>query len=126
MNVPQELKYDKEQHLWIAVDDNVATIGITDFAQDKRGDILFVELADEDYEFERGDEFSVVESGKKASPLEAPFAFKVLESNQDLDDEPEAINEDAYANWIVKVQITDDEGIEDLVDAAEYEAAIAE
>ena len=126
MNVPQELKYDKEQHLWIAVDDNVATIGITDFAQDKMGDILFVELADEDDEFERGDEFSVVESGKKASPLEAPFDFKVLESNQDLDDEPEAINEDAYANWIVKVQITDDEGIEDLVDAAEYEAAIAE
>ena len=126
MNVPQELKYDKEQHLWVAVDDNVATIGITDFAQDKMGDILFVELADEDDEFERGDEFSVVESCKKASPLEAPFAFKVLESNQDLDDEPEAINEDAYANWIVKVQITDDEGIEDLVDAAEYEAAIAE
>ena len=126
MNVPQELKYDKEQHLWIAVDDNVATIGITDFAQDKMGDILFVELADEDDEFERGDEFSVVESGKKPPPLDAPSAFKVLESNQDLDDEPEAINEDAYANWIVKVQITDDEGIEDLVDAAEYEAAIAE
>ena len=126
MNVPQELKYDKEQHLWVAIDDNVATIGITDFAQDKMGDILFVELAEEDDEFERGDEFSVVESGKKASPLEASFAFKVLESNEDLDDEPEAINEDAYANWIVKVQITDDEGIEDLVDAAEYEAAIAE
>lgn len=56
MNVPQELKYDKEQHLWVAIDDNVATIGITDFAQDKMGDILFVELAEEDDEFERGDE----------------------------------------------------------------------
>lgn len=64
MNVPQELKYDKEQHLWVAIDDNVATIGITDFAQDKMGDILFVELAEEDDEFERGDEFSVVESGR--------------------------------------------------------------
>ncbi|MEG0378320.1 MAG: glycine cleavage system H protein [Eubacterium sp.] len=126
MNVPQELKYDKEQHIWVLVDDNTAKIGITDFAQEKMGDILFVELADEDDEFERGDEFSVVESGKKASPLEAPFAFKVLKSNEDLDDEPEAINEDAYANWILEVQITDDEGIGDLVDAAAYEASIAE
>ncbi|MEF9918332.1 MAG: glycine cleavage system H protein [Eubacterium sp.] len=126
MNVPQELKYDKEQHIWVLIDDNTATIGITDFAQEKMGDILFVELADADDEFERGDEFSVVESGKKASPLEAPFSFKVLEANEDLDDEPEAINEDAYANWILKVQITDDEGIEDLIDAAVYEAAIAE
>ncbi|MDO4288309.1 MAG: glycine cleavage system protein GcvH [Eubacterium sp.] len=126
MSVPQELKYDKEQHIWVAIDDNTATIGITDYAQEKMGDILFVELAEEDDEFERGDEFSVVESGKKASPLEAPFAFKVLEANEVLDDEPEAINEDAYENWILKVQITDDEGIGDLVDAAEYEAAIAE
>lgn len=126
MNVPQELKYDKDQHLWVAVDDNMATIGITDFAQDKLGEILFVELPEEDDEFERGDEFSVVESGKKASPLEAPFAFKVVEANQDLDDEPEAINEDAYANWIVKVQITDDDGIDDLVDADAYAAAVAE
>lgn len=126
MNVPQELKYDKEQHIWVAVDGNKATIGITDFAQEKMGDILFVELADSDDEFERGDEFSVVESGKKASPLEAPFSFKVIESNEVLDDEPEAINEDAYANWIVKVEITDEEGMDTLIDAAAYEAAIAE
>lgn len=126
MNVPQNLKYDKEQHIWVDIDDNMATMGITDYAQDKLGEILFVELPEADDEYERGDEFSVVESGKKASPLEAPFAFKVVESNEDLDDEPEAVNEDAYANWIVKVQITDDDGIGDLVDADEYAASIEE
>lgn len=126
MNIPQNLVYDTEQHLWFAIEDNVATIGITDFAQDSLGDILFVELPDEDDEFDRGDEFSVVESAKKAQSLEAPFAFKVLESNEDLDDDPEAINEDAYANWIIKVQITDDDGVDELVSADAYKEAIAE
>ncbi|MGI6108966.1 MAG: glycine cleavage system protein H [Eubacteriaceae bacterium] len=126
MAAPQNLKYDADQHLWIDIDGDTATIGITDYAQNQLGELLFVELPDEDDDFERGDEFSVVESGKKANGLEAPFGFTIIESNEFLDDEPEAINEDAFENWIVRVKITDEDGIDDLVDADAYEAACAE
>lgn len=125
MSAPKELKYDKVQHIWVSVKGNIATIGITDFAQCQLGELLFVELPDVDDEFAKGDEFSVVESSKKASQLEAPFAFKVVEMNDALDDEPELINTDAYANWIIKVEVISEDGMSDLVGAADYEAAIA-
>lgn len=125
MSTPTELKYEKDQHIWVSVDGKTAKLGITDFAQGQLGELLFVELPDADDEFAKGDEFSVVESSKKASPLEAPFAFKVVAVNDALDDEPELINEDAYANWIVTVEITDESGMEDLVDAAAYDASVA-
>lgn len=125
MNVPNKLKYEKDQHIWVSVEGNKATLGITDFAQNQLGELLFVELPDVDDEFGKGDEFSVVESSKKVSPLEAPFSFKVIAINDALDDEPELINQDAYINWIIEVEITDEEGISDLVDAAGYESEIA-
>ena len=124
MSAPKELKYDKVQHIWVSVKGNIAKIGITDFAQSQLGELLFVELPDVDDEFAKGDEFSVVESSEKASQLEAPFDFKVVEVNDALDDEPELINTDAYANWIIKVEVTSEDGMDDLVAAADYDAAI--
>ena len=124
--IPEELLYDAEQHLWIKIDDDTALIGITDFAQDQMGELLFVDLPEEDDEYERGDVFSCVESNKKDNDLEAPFALTILESNGDLEDEPEAVNEDAYDNWIVKVQIINDDGISELVDSQAYAGAIGE
>lgn len=125
MSVPKELKYDKAQHIWVSIKDKIATIGITDFGQNQLGELLFVELPDVDDEFAKGDEFSVVESSKKASPLEAPFAFKVVAVNDELDDEPEAINTDAYTNWILKAEIINEDGLDELVAAADYDASIA-
>ncbi|MGV8906115.1 MAG: glycine cleavage system protein H [Acetobacterium sp.] len=125
MSAPKEFKYDKVQNIWVSVKGNIATIGITDFAQSQLGELLFVELPDVDDEFAKGDEFSLVESSKKASQLEAPFAFKVIEVNDALDDEPEILNTDAYANWIIKVEVISEDGMSDLVSAADYEAGIA-
>lgn len=125
MSAPKEFKYDKVQNIWVSVKGNIATIGITDFAQSQLGELLFVELPDVDDEFAKGDEFSLVESSKKASQLEAPFAFKVIEVNDALDDEPEILNTDAYANWIIKVEVLSEDGMSDLVAAADYEAGIA-
>ena len=126
MNVPANLKYDVEQHLWFDIDGDTVKIGITDFAQDKLGDILYVDLPEEDDEFDEGDEFTEVESGKKATSLEIPFAITVIESNEELDDDPEKVNEDAYAAWIVKGKVEDASVFDALGDAAAYEAAIAE
>lgn len=125
MSAPTELKYDKAQHIWVSVEGKTAFIGITDFAQNQLGELLFVELPDVDDEFAKGDEFSVAESFEKVFRLEAPFAFKVVEVNDALDDEPELINTDAYTNWIIKVEIVDEDGMDDLVTAADYDAAIA-
>ncbi len=124
MNVPVDLKYDVSQHLWVEVDDNMAFIGITDFAQEQLGELLYVELPEEDTQFERGDEFAVVESAKNTITLEASFDFMVIEINAELDVDPENINDDPYGNWIVKVEITKDDGLEDLVDADEYKASL--
>jgi|LGVE01.1.fsa_nt_gb glycine cleavage system H protein len=125
MSVPTELKYEKEQHIWVAVDGNIATIGITDFAQEQLGGLLFIELPEVDDELAKGDELFVVESSKKSTSLEAPFAFKVVEVNEEVDEEPEVLNGDPYGKWIVKVEITDELGMEDLVAATDYQAAIA-
>ncbi|SDX78126.1 glycine cleavage system protein H [Eubacterium barkeri] len=126
MNIPANLKYDVEQHLWFDIDGDTVAIGITDFAQDQLGDILFVDLPESDDEFAEGEEFTEVESGKKATAIEIPFGITIIESNEELDDEPEKINEDAYAAWIVKAKVEDPSVFDDLGDAAAYEAAIAE
>ncbi|MFZ7132747.1 MAG: glycine cleavage system protein GcvH [Eubacteriales bacterium] len=123
MDYPSELKYNKE-HLWFKFEGKTVTIGITDFAQDQLGDLLFVELPEEGDAFTQGEEFSVVESSKQASSLIAPFGFKVLESNEKLDEEPEYINEKPYDGWIVKAEVTDEEGMDSLVDVAEYENSL--
>ncbi len=113
--------YYTEDHEWVKVEDNVATVGITDFAQHALGDIVYVELPEIDEMFEAGDEFAVIESVKAASDAYMPIGGKVIEINEELEDEPALLNEDAYANWIVKVEFDNDEDLKKLMDAAAYE-----
>lgn len=123
MKFPENIKYNKE-HLWIKNNNEEVYIGITDFAQDQLGEIIFVELPEVDDKIEIGDEFSVVESSKNASSLAAPFNIKILEVNEKLDDEPEYINENPYDAWIVKVQIIDDNDAEELMDNNTYKELV--
>jgi glycine cleavage system H protein len=120
MKFPENLKYNRE-HLWVKVEDNTAYVGITDYAQDQLGEILYVDLPEEDQEFSKGDQFSEVESAKVNSTLMLPFAGTVLEVNEKLDDEPEYINEAPYDAWIAKFEVKDLTDLEDMINAAEYE-----
>ncbi|QLK85570.1 glycine cleavage system protein GcvH [Staphylococcus sp. 17KM0847] len=126
MAVPNELKYSKE-HEWVKVEGNTAVIGITDFAQNELGDIVFVELPEVDDEVSEGDTFGSVESVKTVSELYSPVSGKVIEVNENLEDEPEAVNESPYENaWMVKVELSDESELDALMDAASYEAMIGE
>ncbi|PIE77149.1 MAG: glycine cleavage system protein H [Clostridiales bacterium] len=98
MQVKKDLYYTKD-HEWVSVEGNLATIGISDYAQHSLGDIVYVELPEVDEAFDAGDEFAVIESVKAASDAYMPVAGKVVEVNEALEDEPALLNEDAYANW---------------------------
>lgn len=123
MNFPKELYYHAE-HTWVKVEGDEALIGISDFAQDQLGEILFVEMPEVDDEITQGKSFGVVESSKKASDLIAPISGRVLEINEKLDDEAEYINEDPYDAWIIKVKVSDKEEISNLLSASQYEAGL--
>ncbi|REH74453.1 glycine cleavage system protein GcvH [Staphylococcus felis] len=126
MAVPNELKYSKE-HEWVKVDGNAALIGITDFAQSELGDIVFVELPEVDDEVSEGETFGSVESVKTVSELYSPVSGKIIEVNEDLEDEPEAVNESPYEKaWMVKVELSDESELDALMDAAAYEEMIGE
>ncbi len=114
------LKYT-EEHEWVAVEGEIATIGITDFAQSSLGDIVFVELPNEGEELEAANSFGVVESIKSVSDLYSPIAGKVLEKNTTVEDTPESLNEDAYAAWLIKVKINDSTELDKLMDSKAYE-----
>lgn len=117
MAVPNELKYSKE-HEWVKVEGNVATIGITEYAQSELGDIVFVELPETDDEINEGDTFGSVESVKTVSELYAPISGKVVEVNEELEDSPEFVNESPYEKaWMVKVEISDESQLEALLTA---------
>ena len=103
MKVIPELRYS-DKHTWVKVEGDYAYIGITDFAQDQLGEILFVEMPEVEDELTQGEDFGVVESSKVASDLIAPISGEVVEINERLEDEPEYINEDPYDAWIVKVK----------------------
>lgn len=120
MKTLKELLYSKD-HEWIKVDGDKAYVGITDFAQDSLGEIVFVELPEVDSEFSKGDVFGTVESVKAASDLCIPVSGKVLEVNEELVDSPEGLNEDPYKNWIISIQVSDESELKDLLDAANYE-----
>ena len=113
-----------ESHEWVKVDGNVATIGVSDFAQAEMGNITYVDLPEVDDEFEAGEEFGALESVKAASDLYCPVSGKVIEVNTEIDDAPELINEDAYANWIIKVELSDPSELEALLDAEGYKKLI--
>ncbi|MBR2608429.1 MAG: glycine cleavage system protein GcvH [Bacteroidales bacterium] len=117
--------YYSESHEWVKVDGNVAIVGITDFAQHEMGDLSYVDMPEVDDEFEAGDEFGAVESVKAASDLYSPVSGTVVEINEELEDAPELLNEDAFANWIMKLEMKDPSELEKLMDAAAYEAMCA-
>ena len=119
------LKYS-ESHEWVKVEDGLAVIGVSDFAQQEMGDITYVDMPDVDDEVVAGEEFGALESVKAASDLISPVSGKVVEVNDDLDDAPEKVNEDAYANWIIKVEMSDPSELDTLMDAAAYKAHIGE
>ncbi|HHT25046.1 MAG TPA: glycine cleavage system protein GcvH [Clostridiaceae bacterium] len=114
-------RYYVDSHEWILFDGDTATIGISDFAQEELGDIVYVEADSVGEKLEKGEIFGSVESVKVASDLFMPVDGEVLEFNEDLEEEPELINEDAYAAWIIKIKVSDPEQIEDLLDAKKYQ-----
>jgi len=125
-NVPSELRF-LSSHEWVAVDGDVATVGISDHAQELLGDIVFVELPEMDDEISAGDEVGVIESVKAASDIYAPISGTIVEVNEDLDDSPESVNSDAYGDgWIYKVKMSDPDEFHDLMDADSYADSILE
>ena len=126
MEFPEDLKYSKE-HEWVLVEGSVATVGITDYAQDQLGDIVFVELPAVGDKVSKEDAFGVVESVKAVSDIYAPVSGKVVEVNDDLPENPEMLNEDSYGDgWIIKIEMNDLDELQDLMTAAEYEEYVAE
>lgn len=120
MNFPEELKYT-EDHEWVLVEGDIVTVGITDFAQDQLGDIVFVELPEVGDTLEEGKTFGVVESVKAVSDVYAPVGGEVVEINEELPDEPEALNNSPYeAGWMVKIKQTDPAALDGLMDVAAY------
>lgn len=126
MEFPEDLKYTRE-HEWVSIDGSVATIGITDHAQEQLGDVVFVELPTVGDRVEKADAFGVVESTKAVSDVYAPLSGEVSEVNDDLPDNPELINEDPYGDgWMVKITLGDKADLEDLMTADEYRKFIEE
>jgi len=126
MEFPEELKYT-EEHEWVMVEEDLAVVGITDFAQDALGDVVFVELPAVGTVLEAGKAFGVVESVKAVSDIYAPISGTVEEINDDLVDAPEIINTSPYEDgWMIKIRMSDAAEAEDLMNADAYQALIAE
>jgi len=124
MAYPSDLKYS-EEHEWVRVEGDQATVGITDHAQEQLGDVVYVELPEPGSQVEFMESFGVVESVKTASELFAPLRGNVVDTNARLEDEPELVNEDPYVDgWMIVVQMTDPDDLLQLMDAASYEEFI--
>ncbi|HIF29509.1 MAG: glycine cleavage system protein GcvH [bacterium] len=120
MNHPENLMYTSE-HEWVEISGNIATIGITDFAQSELGDIIFLEFPAIDENFSNGDIFGTIEAVKTVSDMYMPLTGKVIEVNEDLNDTPEQVNEDPYKNgWMVKIKLEDGADQSRLLDAKSY------
>lgn len=120
MSIPEDLLYSKD-HEWVRVEGEIATIGITDHAQEQLGDVVYVELPDEDEEVTRGETFGSVESTKAVSDIYAPVTGRVAAANADLPDAPEAINSDPYGEgWMVKIELSDKGELSELMSADDY------
>jgi glycine cleavage system H protein len=123
LSVPGELQYTKS-HEWIRLEDDIATVGITDHAQDELGDVVFIELPEQGASFGAGDSFGTVESVKAVSDLYAPVGGEVVEVNEALNDAPEKINEEPYGDgWIIRLRVSEEA---DLLSAGEYEKVLEE
>ena len=124
MSTPAELKYTKD-HEWIKIEGNIATVGITDFAQGELGDIVFVDVESVDEELNAGDVFGSVEAVKTVSDLYLPVTGKVIEFNDALEDEPELVNNDPYGKgWIIKLEVSADLDQSELLTAEQYQELI--
>ncbi|MTG96840.1 MULTISPECIES: glycine cleavage system protein GcvH [Myroides] len=124
MNIPANLKYTKD-HEWVAIEGNVATIGITDFAQKELGDIVYVEVETVDQTLDREEVFGTVEAVKTVSDLFLPLTGEIIEFNEGLETEPELVNTDPYgAGWMIKVQFTNESELADLLSAEAYKELI--
>ena len=125
MEIPKELKYTDE-HEWVLIDDNVATIGITDYAQGELGDIVFVELAQVNDEVKQADPFGTIEAVKAVSDLFSPVSGKIVAINEMLQDQPEIINASPYdKGWMIKVEISDVSELDSLLSAEDYKQQIS-
>lgn len=114
--------YYSESHEYVRVEGNFGFIGITDYAQNALGNVVYVDLPDVDDEVTAGEEFGAVESVKAASDLMSPVSGTIVEVNEALDDQPELVNQDAFANWIIKVEMSDKSELDNLMDAKAYAA----
>ena len=120
MNIPEGLKYT-EEHEWVKIEDNIATVGITDFAQGELGDIVYLEIDTLDSEIASNEVFGTVEAVKTVSDLFMPLGGKVIETNPELEDKPELVNEDPYGEgWIIKIDISDISEISSLLSYQDY------
>ena len=126
MNIPAELKYTKD-HEWIRVEGNEACIGITDFAQKELGDIVFIEIETEGETLDKEDAFGTIEAVKTVSDMFMPISGEVLEVNEILADKPEAVNQDPYGDgWMIKIAISDDSQLADLLSPEAYAEVVSE
>lgn len=117
--LPDDLGYTKE-HEWAKIDDDLVVIGITDYAQDQLGDIVFVEMPEEGDSFSAGEEFGTLESVKAVSELYLPLSGEVVAINEELEDSPELLNRDPYASWIIKIKPDELEEMDELMDHDSY------
>ncbi|MEP0214769.1 MAG: glycine cleavage system protein GcvH [Cellulophaga sp.] len=124
MNIPSELKYTKD-HEWVKIDGDVATVGITDFAQGELGDIVYVEVETLDEILDKDEVFGTVEAVKTVSDLFLPLTGEIIEFNESLEDEPEKVNTDPYGDgWMIKIKISDASQAEELMSDADYKDLI--
>ena len=124
MNIPENLKYTKD-HEWIKVEGDTATVGITDYAQNELGDIVFLEIETEGEDLEKEEVFGTVEAVKTVSDIFMPISGEVVEVNPKLEDSPEIVNKDPYGEgWLIKVKLSDKSEVDDLLDASKYKEII--
>lgn len=124
MNIPSELKYTKD-HEWVYIEGDIATVGITDFAQGELGDIVYVEVETLDEKLEKEEVFGTVEAVKTVSDLFLPLSGEIVEFNEALEDEPEKVNTDPYGEgWMIKIKLSDTSEIDDLMSDAEYKELV--
>jgi glycine cleavage system H protein len=124
MNIPENLKFTKD-HEWVKIDGNVATVGVTDFAQGELGDIVFVEIETEDEDLEKEEVFGTIEAVKTVSDLYMPVAGKIIEVNEELENQPELVNKEPYlGGWMVKIEMANPDQAEELLSASDYKKLI--
>lgn len=126
MNFPENLKYTKD-HEWVSIDGDIATVGVTDFAQGELGDIVFVEIETEGESLDQNEVFGTIEAVKTVSDLFMPVSGEITEINEGLEDAPESVNESPYENgWMVKIKLSNPSEVDSLMDAAAYKELIGQ